>query len=69
MILKLTRLEEGLSFLVDTAGLLVLPCELVEGVKQIPTRVAQGEWVLYIKETIEEIEQQIKEGGITNGTN
>jgi hypothetical protein len=66
MILKLTRTYGGQAFLVDTTGLLILPYQQ-EGVKLLKVIVGLNE--VNVKETIEEIEQQIKEGGITNGIN
>lgn len=59
MILKLTMKCEERFALVDTAGM------AVEGIAPNGlTTVHQANRVFFVKETLEEIEQQIKNGGI-----
>jgi hypothetical protein len=66
MILKLTY-TSGNKFLIDTTNLVFTPNPVSEGTKLFPLQ--QDTNYQIVKETIEEITQQIKEGGITNGTN
>ena len=61
MILKLTEITEG-SCLVDTTNIFIQPSIVKEGGTYIGTPIRD----FIVLETIEEIEQQIKEGGITN---
>lgn len=64
MILKLTMKGEQHYSLIDTTGM------VVDGIAPNGYTMAfQANRVFFVKETIEEIIQQIKEGGMTNGTN
>ena len=61
MILKLTYVS-GNNFLIDTTNLVFTPNPTGEGTKLVPLQQDTNYQV--VKETIKEIEQQIKEGGI-----
>ena len=61
MMLKLTRLK-GDNVLIDTTAIAVVPLE--EGSRIFRQLKPKTNPYFDVKETIEEIEQQIKEGGI-----
>ena len=66
MILKLTRLK-GDKVLVDTTAMAVVPLE--EGSRIFRQLKSKQNPYFDVKETIEEITQQIKEGGICGSSN
>jgi len=65
MILKLTNATSGSTMLVDTTGIAFHPVDCITSMFNI-ANPSDTYWS--IQETIEEIEQQIKDGGITNVT-
>lgn len=66
MILKLTFGSDN-AFLIDSTNIVFVDNPVGSGTKVY--NVLKDEDYYVVKETIEEIIQQIKEGGITNGTN
>ncbi len=61
MLLELTKNHDGKKFIVDTNNLVIYP---YQEMGDIYVEIIQGEFKCNIKESVEEVKQMIKVGGI-----